>query len=280
MTTILSEYFVDSSGARRSCSRVVADWRSPALPAPESVFSFLVDSFGHAFVQLTDAYCKVAVTYKAISDACLIRLFYDLQDIGGRVQRPAFVVGDDRVTRRFSDATAAADYVVSRVKQVASPLEIGYQRRRLAIAGKTRLPFRRLRDLCSGGETPNVDLLQEVLARDFANRYCIVHPDADGTRLLLAGFGNGYGHLDEHWEKRRVGTPFGEFTDRDYSEFVKKAYHEAWRSGEPTLEEIKSPRFKLPLPRKYERILLPIRLKSGPALLSATMIDPAGSTRR
>lgn len=271
MATVLSEYFVDSAGARRSRQRAVSDWRSPALPAEDAVFSYLVNAIGHAFVQLTDAYCKVVVTYRSISDACLIRLFYDLHDFGDDPRRPAFIVGDDRIVRRFDGAAAAADYVVSRVKQCSATPERGYRRRRLAIAGRHRLPFRRLRELCAPGDPPNFDRLREVLHGDFGNRYCIVQPDQDGSRLLLAGFGNGYAHIDEHWEKRRIGTPFGEFTDRDYSVFVKKAYFDAWRAQEPVLEEIRTPGLPSTLLRKYERILLPVRLASGPALLSATL---------
>jgi hypothetical protein len=274
MATVLSEYFVDSAGVRRSCQRVVEDWRSPALPAPEAVFSYLVNAIGHAFFQLTDAYCKVVVRYKSLSDACLIRLFYDLHDLGDHSLKPAFIVGDDRINHRFSDPAAAADYVVARVKQCSMPFDSGYSRRRLAIAGRSRLPFRRLRNLCTAGDVPNFGKLSEVLRADFADRYCIVQPDQDGSRLLLAGFGGGYEHLDVHWDKRRVGTPFGEFTDRNYSSFVRRAYLDAWRAQEPVLEEIKAPGFPSHLPRKYERILLPIRLSSGPALLSATLVHP------
>lgn len=272
VATIFSEYFVDSAGTKRSCERVVSDWRSPALPAPEAVFSYLVDAIGYAYVQLTDAYCKVFLTFKSTSDACLARLFYDLHDFGNGQERPAFVVGDDRIAHRFNDAAVAADFVVSQVKQYTPIQESGYRRRRLAIAGSRREPFRRLRELCSEGGRPNFERLREVLARDFGNRYCIVQPDADGSRLLLTGFGDGYEHLDAHWDKRRAGAPFGEFTDRDYSDFVKKAYRDAWLSGESTLEEIKAPTWHPPLPTKYERILLPLELAKGRALLSATLV--------
>ncbi|MFM9938916.1 MAG: hypothetical protein ACKVP7_05405 [Hyphomicrobiaceae bacterium] len=142
----------------------------------------------------------------------------------------------------------------------------------MPIIGQAREPFRLLAETSLAVSAGNHHDLANILRDRFSSTYCVVRPDPDGNRLVLAAFGNGYAHLDEHWDNRKVGTPFGEFADPDYSAFVQQAYRDVWSSWRPTLERIDAPSFKPPLPSTYERLLLPIHWGNQRAMLSATLI--------
>lgn len=257
--------FIDADGRRYDTRSSLAAQNSRGQSHKHGA----VENLAHSQIQVGDGWLKVRVDLVKASDKSLLGLVRELGLLALNFDCPVFFDDMSGVIHRLKNARAALLYVVQQLSDLMTRTEGSLVRRPIAMVASHHA-FHALASACRGSDVLNFGAVRNVLQSDFANRYCVVRPDTQADRLVLQEFGDGYEHLDGNWERRKAGTPFGEFDDREYSTFVQKAYLEAWQAWRPTLEDIKVPRFKPPLPERYQRILLPIRLATGPAMLSAS----------
>jgi hypothetical protein len=257
---------IDADGKRHECQSSLPAKQANAL---KSHASSPIADITCAKISLGDGWLRINVNLTDASDRSLHTLIRELAVYAHDCDHPVFMDEDDGVVRRFANGQVALRHLVTRLASQAQQSKGSLARRQIAFATGHR-SFQQLGLLCQGSDVLNFGSLRSPLQGDFANRYCVVRPDSEIDRLVLQEFGDGYDHLDRNWEQRTAGSPFGEFEDREYSAFVQRAYREAWSAWKPVLEEIEVPNFKPPLPSKYQRILIPIRLATGPAMLSAS----------
>ena len=211
----------------------------------------------------------ISVDFEAATDKALLTFFHDLAAAASSDAGPFFVEEKSQPPVRFANGTAALQYLVLRLKS-AAPKRADFGRAEQPF-NKAAEPFRVLTERCSAQKCLNTASIREMLISEFDNRYCVVVPEASRGQLILMEFGDGYQHIDGSYNSRSAGRPFGQFESRDYTAFVQDAYKDAWRKGRAVVEEITVPEhFEGNLPPSYKRIILPVQLATGPALLSAT----------
>ena len=211
------------------------------------------------------------MNWSAIADETAIALIFSFHDYEAEFGRPIFLRDETQLVRRFENWQTASAHILKTVRKLSERQTADFSRHPVPIDAPASSAFATLAYLCRPGSAPNSDRCRAALRDTFANRYCVVRPSADGGRLQLAEFGNGYDHIDEHWNTRTIGTPFGEFEDVDYSRFVKAAYASAWETWKPVLEEINIRKPIGGVPSRYLRILLPTMWGDQPALLSTSL---------
>jgi len=276
----MEQYLLDSKGERRLCETFRRDWCLPSTGNGHDDFSFAVRALGYAFLRRTPRHFTLFVNLSVISDVTLVAVIYELNDYAEHYGGVVFINYDNKIFSRFTDGYSAMRHILTQSNRGAAHQGANFVRRPISIVrgGASRNAFDQVVALCNAGATPGEGELGTILRAHFGDRYCVVRPNPEGTRLVLAAFGKGYEQIDEYSRYRQAGTPFGEFADRAYSKFVQTAYFEAWRSCRPILEVVEAPGFKPPLPSRYERLLVPLRWAHGRAMLSVTntMPEPGG----
>jgi hypothetical protein len=211
----------------------------------------------------------IAVDFESTTDRDLLPLYYDVASAASKGASIFWVEEANHPPLRFASGTAALQYLVLRLK-TASPKRENFIRKERPL-NKAHESFRALAERCGGQTVLNTSSVRGILNAQFGNRYCIIVPEVASGQLILMEFGDGYQHIDGSYNIRCAGRPFGQFESREYTSFVQQAYKEAWRRSRPVVEQITVPTsFDGNLPPSYERMIVPIRLATGPALLSAT----------
>ncbi|MBS0241361.1 MAG: hypothetical protein JSS20_04235 [Proteobacteria bacterium] len=267
----MDEYFIDRDGERRRATKAIAEWRGAQFPSDQAVVDFLIHTLGCVRFQIKRRACHVFLDWDKIADEAAVGLVFALHDYIEEFDGAIFIEAPVGVVTRLENERVAVNHVIARMRRWSARARKPFERHSVPLSATSLACFRDLARLCSPYGTSDVELVRTRLRSDFANRYCVVEPSGDSERLLLAEFGNGYCHIDDQFDTRRVGTPFGEFKNADYSRFTKSAYEQVWRSWTPTLEaiEIKDPTEGLPA--QYYRALLPMFWSNRRVLLSTSL---------
>ena len=223
---------------------------------------------------------RVSIRFDAASQVAIAALIYEVADYIDSGRGPVFISDGGPAISRFDDLAKAVKYLAAALDQPVARRVRVYSRRPAPFSGQRRLSFRKLALMCGEKRTVDLNLVRQVLRREFHGRYLIVSRDPQDGVMRLSEIGDGYLRLNERWRRQNLGEPFGDFIDRNYSTFVKEAYEEAWQGGRTVLEEIEAS-FVAPTSgagsespdvMHYDRLLLPIRTGDGQALLSATLV--------
>ena len=270
------QYCFDCDGRKRRTRDVVSDWASITVLQGNDLARYLVGTAGYVLLDHTDRFLKVMVNLDVVSETAFAALCYELADQSKQVRQPVFIASGDTTVYRFSGGWPAIEFIAAQMSERAPVTERRYDRRSTSLDGTSRDLFRHLESVCTGARVFDSGLVRDVLFENFGGRYVVVRPNGDNGRLTLTESGHGYPRFNEDL-RRQDGKPFGEFSDAHYSTFVQQAYREAWEKQQVVLEDIEAtlPSGSSALPSalaSYERILIPVRVAEGPALLSATMM--------
>jgi hypothetical protein len=122
--------------------------------------------------------------------------------------------------------------------------------------------------------------LQNLLEREPAGQYLLVRPDLEAGRFIIEQTGSGLRIPDPAWAKAQIGRSVAEAPDKAYGQWVTQAYKSVLMQNLPQLDHIDA---KIYWPRlgrlhhRYDRLLLPVRDRGQPMLLSIN--NSAGGVR-
>jgi hypothetical protein len=122
----------------------------------------------------------------------------------------------------------------------------------------------------SGG-TSDFASLRSLLGREPAGQYLLVRPDHEGGRFIIEQTGSGLRIPDPAWAKAQIGRSIADAPDKAYGQWVTEAYKSVLVRDRPQLDHIEA---KIYWPRlgrlhhRYDRLLLPVRDRGRPMLLS------------
>jgi hypothetical protein len=121
------------------------------------------------------------------------------------------------------------------------------------------------------GDASDFASLRSLLEREPAGRYLLVRPDQEGGRFIIQQTGSGLRIPDPAWAKAQIGRSIADVPDKAYGQWVTHAYKSVFVQGRPQLDHIDA---KIYWPRlgrlhhRYDRLLLPVRDRGQPVLLS------------
>jgi hypothetical protein len=113
--------------------------------------------------------------------------------------------------------------------------------------------------------------LRSLLEREPAGQYLLVRPDKECGRFIIEQTGSGLRIPDPAWAKAQIGRSIADVPDKAYGHWVTEAYKSVLIQDRPQLGHIDA---KIYWPRlgrlhhRYDRLLLPVRDRGMPMLLS------------
>lgn len=113
--------------------------------------------------------------------------------------------------------------------------------------------------------------LRDSLEREPAGQYLLVRPDLEGGRFIIERTGSGLRIPDPAWAKAQIGKSIADAPDQAYGRWVTRSYKAVLDQGRPQLDHVDAriywPRLGR-LHHRYDRLLLPVRDRGLPMLLS------------